>query len=133
MPADEMPELNARLMTELNVTFHEHELRHFGIENLPVFDFIHASLDCKTYSKQAYATHRRDPTTGSGISAEADKADADLNFFLNLLESQMDRNPKLLFTLENPYNQCGGMHCQPSIDQVLVNKLGAKQCNLNCT
>ena len=119
-------------MPELGVTFHEHEQRHFDIEKLPVYRWIHASPDCKTYSPMARGTHQRDPTTGKGISSEADKADQDLAFYLKVLKSQMKRNPNLQFTLENPYNPSGGMHCQKLIKEDLVKGLKAEQCKLNC-
>ena len=104
---------------------------------MPVFDAIHASPECVTYSMMAQAKHKREEGNGyQGVTPEAFNANLELKRLLNIIELQLERNPNLIFTIENPYNEAGGVHKQPAVINLLEKPrveggLGATRCLLS--
>ena len=86
------------------------ELREIEPEQLPLFDYIHASLCCATYSPMSQEKHqRKEDNEYLGTSPEAGSANEDLAHLVAILRSQKRRNPAFLFSLENPGGAGGKM------------------------
>ena len=85
------------------------ELTEIEPEELPLFDYIHASLCCATYSPMSQEKHQRNEDNNYlGTSLEAGSANEDLAHLVAILRSQLRRNPAFLFSLENPGDVQGG-------------------------
>jgi len=106
-------------------------------EELPLFDYIHASLCCATYSPMSQEKHQRTKDNNYlGISPEAGCANEELAHLVAILQSQMRRNPAFLFSLENPGGDGGGkMQHAPKIKEIIEvaeveGGLGAVRCEV---
>ena len=107
-------------MRQATTKLYEHDILEIDKSKLPVFDFIHASPECRTYSKMAQSEHKRGPSNQyRGVTEEAEKANRVLDKLVAILLDQLKRNPKLRFIIENPWNACGGMHLQPIAKSVI--------------
>ena len=106
-------------------------------EELPLFDYIHASLCCATYSPMSQEKHqRKEDNNYLGISPEAGCANEELTHLVAILQSQKRRNPAFLFSLENPGGDGGGkMQHAPKVKEVIEvaaaeGGLGAVRCDV---
>ena len=112
------------------------ELLEIDPEELPLFDYIHASLCCATYSPMSQEKHQRtEDNNYLGISPEAGCANEELAHLVAILQSQMRRNPAFLFSLENPGGAGGKMQHAPKVKEVIEvteveGGLGAVRCDV---
>ena len=89
-------------------------------EELPLFDYIHASLCCATYSPMSQEKHqRKEDNNYLGVSPEAGCANEELTHLVAILQSQKRRNPAFLFSLENPGGDGGKMQHVPKVKEVI--------------
>jgi hypothetical protein len=112
------------------------ELLEIDPEQLPLFDYIHASLCCATYSPMSQEKHqRKEDNEYLGTSPEAGSANEDLAHLVAILRSQKRRNPAFLFSLENPGGAGGKMQHAPMIKEAIEvaeaeGGLGAVRCDV---
>ena len=113
------------------------ELTEIEPEELPLFDYTHASLCCATYSPMSQEKHQRKGDNNYlGTSPEAGSANEELEHLVAILRSQQRRNPAFLFSLENPGGDGGGkMQHAPKVKEVIEvaaaeGGLGAVRCDV---
>ena len=107
------------------------ELTEIEPEELPLFDYIHASLCCATYSPMSQEKHQRNEDNNYlGTSLEAGSANEDLAHLVAILRSQLRRNPAFLFSLENPGGAGGRMQHVPMVKEDIEGDLGAVRCDV---
>ena len=116
-------------LPEASTPLFEYDLREIDQSRLPVYDFIHASPECSSYSGMAQSKHQREERNGyRGVTPEARQANVVLGKLVSILQNQLERNPKLIFTIENPWNPAGGMHKQEIMTTIVEQQLGATRC-----
>jgi site-specific DNA-cytosine methylase len=71
-------------------------------ENKFIPDYIWASPPCNTYSVLAYPLKERDTKTAESKSARAKEGTAILHRTLEIIKYFQSKNPKMLYTVENP-------------------------------
>ena len=107
------------------------ELTEIEPEELPLFDYIHASLCCATYSPMSQEKHQRNEDNNYlGTSPEAGSANEELEHLVAILRSQQRRNPAFLFSLENPGGAGGRMQHVPMVKEDIEGGLGAVRCDV---
>tara|TARA_B100000795_G_scaffold117760_1_gene87604 strand:+ start:289 stop:942 length:654 start_codon:yes stop_codon:yes gene_type:complete len=126
----------AREQTEPGTKWLRCELKEIEPDELPIYDYIHASLSNDTYSPLSQDKHQRREANGYlGISPEAGRANEDLTHLVAILRSQKRRNPGFLFSLDNPGGEGGKMQHAPKIKEIIEvpeaeNGLGAVRCDV---
>ena len=129
----ERVEWDAQDLPEPDTLLYECDVLEIDPSKLPIFDYIHASPECSSYSAMSRDKHGRKASNNyRGTSDEAAMAKRVLKHLVDILKSQMERNPKLLYTIENPWVDCG-IHKQEIASGVIEKPqsdggLGAKQC-----
>jgi hypothetical protein len=98
------------------------------------YDYFHFSVDCSSFSGLSQAVHRRMAYNNHCGETPACKAGNQmLARSLDMINDQLEVNPRFLFTLENPQ---GGMQRHPLIASRLElprndGGLGAVRCRIN--
>lgn len=78
------------------------DYKKWADENNFIPDYIWASPPCNTYSTLAYRLKERDTKTAEPKSARAREGTAILHRTLDIIKYFKSKNPKLLYTIENP-------------------------------
>lgn len=88
------PDIEANLL--------EWDYKKWAEENDFVPDYIWASPPCNTFSPMVYRLHERDPHTAKPKSERAREGTAVLHKTLEIIKYFQKKNPKMLYTIENP-------------------------------
>ena len=121
-------------LPEAETELFEVDMLRIDPTRLDVYDIIHASPECLTYSGLSQAKHQREESNGyRGVTAEAATANREFDKLVSILQNGLERNPNLKFTVENPWNAKGGMHTQEKVTAILERPqaeggLGATRC-----
>ena len=84
----------------------EVSLRSLALE--PCYDYFHFSIDCSSFSGLGFAGQSRNDSNdflGAGASnmASCSRGNRMVHKTVDLIAAQLERNPRFLFTIENPF------------------------------
>ena len=69
----------------------------------PPFDYWHFSIDCRSFTRLGWAGQgRNEENAFLGVLPSCQEGNRMLNKSLDMIGDQLDRNPKFLFSIENP-------------------------------
>ena len=95
-------DLESKYTPDIEANILEWDYKKWAEENKFVPDYIWASPPCNTFSPLAYRLKERNTKTAVPSSARAKEGTAVLHKTIEIIKYFQSKNPKLLFTIENP-------------------------------